>query len=54
MRILFMQLLLPIACYFIGVAVGKRIGAVKITQTNIGDDSIQHVGYTPEQMGYDK
>ena len=46
MRIIITQLLLPIACYFIGVAVGKASEKNKV--------EIQHVGYTPEQMGYDK
>lgn len=46
MRILFMQLVLPIVCYFIGVEVGKRVERGRV--------EIQHVGYTSEQMGYDK
>ena len=46
MRILLMQLVLPIACYFIGVEVGKRVERGRV--------EIQHVGYTSEQMGYDK
>ena len=53
MRIIFIQLIVPIVCYFIGVFVGKRTNTVKINQ--IGSDvEIQHVSYTPEQLGYDK
>lgn len=56
MRILFIQLLLPIVCYFIGVAVGRRTQSAKVSQNAVGDDVVQisHVGYTREQMGYDK
>ena len=56
MRILFIQLLLPIVCYFIGVAVGRRTKSANVSQNAIGDDVVQisHVGYTSEQMGYDK
>ena len=46
MRIIFIQLIVPVICYFIGVAVGKNVERNKV--------EIQHVGYTPEQMGYDK
>ena len=56
MRILFMQLFLPIVTYFIGVLIGALIILRKEKKPNSSyeDDSIQHVGYTPEQMGYDK
>jgi len=46
MRIIFIQLLLPIVCYFIGVEVGKRVERNSV--------EIQHVEYSKEQMGYDK
>lgn len=46
MRILLMQLVLPVACYFIGVEVGKRVERNSVV--------IQHVEYTQEQLGYDK
>jgi len=46
MRIIFIQLIVPVICYFIGVAVGRRTAKTEV--------EIQHVGYTPEQMGYDK
>ena len=49
MRIVLMQLVLPIVTYFIGVYVGKKSEAVRFE-----DALIQHVGYTEEQMGYDK
>ena len=55
MRIFFMQLLLPIATYFIGVIVGVLIILKKDRKSKrIEDDCIQHVGYTMEQCGYDK
>lgn len=46
MRIIIMQLVLPIACYFIGVAVGRQAEKNKV--------EIHHVEYTQEQLGYDK
>ena len=58
MTILLWHILLPIATYFIGIIVGVLImGKIinkKIDEIFDEDDSIQHVGYTPEQMGYDK
>lgn len=64
MRTLFIQLLLPIATYFIGVFVGVFVGkkivekntVVVVENTGVEEDVVQiaHVGYTPEQMGYDK
>ena len=56
MRTIIMQFVLPIACYFIGVYIGDRRGfdrAWDIISQALSED-IQHVGYTPEQMGYDK
>ena len=46
MRIIFIQLVVPIVCYFIGVAVGRKTARTEV--------EIQHVGYTSEQMEYDK
>lgn len=46
MRILLMQLVLPVVCYFIGVEVGKRVERNSV--------EIHHVEYTKEQLGYDK
>ena len=58
MTILLWHILLPIATYFIGIIVGvlimDKIINKKIDEIFDEDDSIQHVGYTPEQMGYDK
>jgi len=46
MRTILIQLVVPVICYFIGVAVGKAVERNQV--------EIQHVGYTAEQMGYDK
>lgn len=46
MRIIFIQLIVPVICYFIGVAVGRKTAENKV--------EIEHVSYTPSQMGYDK
>ena len=46
MRIIFIQLVVPIVCYFIGVEVGKRVERGRV--------EIHHVEYTQEQLGYDK
>ena len=66
MTILLWHILLPVATYFIGVVIGMKIEQKRclddfdelvkqrIVKHRIEDDSIQHVGYTPEQMGYDK
>ena len=66
MRILFIQLLVPVACYFLGVFVGMKVEQRiclddfdKIVKDRVAkklaeDDCIQHVGYTMEQCGYDK
>ena len=54
MTILFWHIVLPIATYFIGIIIGALIILKKDKRKTAEDDSIQHVGYTPEQMGYDK
>lgn len=49
------NLILPILCYALGVFCG--VMAVKNRddiRSEFDDADIQHVGYTPEQMGYDK
>ncbi len=49
------NLILPILCYALGVFCG--VMAVKRgddIRSEIDDEDIQHVGYTHEQMGYDK
>lgn len=65
MKIIFSQLVVPIICYFIGIVVGILIGLkdskrhceecekvfIDVSPEEI---EIQHVGYTPEQCGYDK
>lgn len=54
-KMLIYNLVLPILCYALGVFCG--VMAVKRgddIRSEIGDEDIQHVGYTHEQMGYDK
>lgn len=54
--------LLPIACFVIGVICGQRsviyasdiASEIETEPIEIDDDCINHVGYTPEQMGYEK
>lgn len=56
------NLVLPILCYIIGVICGQRsviyasdiAAEAESEPIEIDDDCINHVGYTPEQMGYDK
>ena len=77
MKIILIQVLLPLATYAIGVLIGIRTGTkhaykhiMMIIQNAMESDEdpwnyktlcelvdqeeIQHVGYTPEQCGYDK
>ena len=63
MKILFIQLLLPLATYFIGVVIG-RTSALKEAQTRylqpaettyyFDQEDLQHVGYIPAECGRDK
>lgn len=65
MKIVFFQLIVPIICYFIGIGIGIMIG-LRIAKRHCEECKevfidvspeeieIQHVGYTPEQCGYDK
>lgn len=63
MRIIFIQLILPIATYFIGVVMG-RTSAFKEAQTRylqseetepgFDPEDLQHVGYSPAECGRDK
>lgn len=53
--LLIYNLLLPLLCYVLGVF----CGVMEVThrddiKSEIDDDDIQHVGYTQDQMGYDK
>ena len=67
MKIILIQVLLPLATYFIGVLIGMRYMKKDydafidelLFREDIQDDltdqeEIQHVGYTAEQLGYDK
>lgn len=62
MKIILIQVLLPLATYFIGVFIGMRYRArfgtyeefVRFKDELVDDEEIQHVGYTAEQCGYDK
>ena len=61
MKVILIQVLLPLATYFIGVFIGRRSVLKYIYVLEDDDqaelteqDEIQHVGYTPEQCGYDK
>ena len=61
MKIIFIQLILPLATYFIGVLIGRR-SAFKsfenyqepVIEDIVDPEEIQHVGYTLDQMGFDK
>ena len=46
-------LVTSIGCYFIGVLVG-RLSVKQSIKPCADADDIQHVSYTPEQMGYEK
>ena len=57
MRIILLQIALPLACYFIGLFIGIKYEKSKVELDEILTEEsvpIQHVGYTMEQMGYDK
>jgi len=57
MAILFLQLALPLACYFIGLFIGMKYEKSKIELDEILAEEavpISHVGYTMEQLGYEK
>lgn len=62
MNVLFTGLVIPLVAYFLGVMIGRRSVFKQLEAYYEGEpsydtvdaDSIQHVGYTQEQMGYDK
>lgn len=57
MRVFFIQLILPLATYVIGVFIGRWSilkQLIKKEQKDFDEELISHVGYTYEQMGLDK
>ena len=59
MKIYFIIIATGIACYFVGILIGRKTAKCKCDQCrevfiDVDQDEIQHVGYTPEQCGYDK
>ena len=63
-RIIWTMVILAVGCCSLGVFIGMRVtkrkyadiitGLVDRVNKRLASDDIQHVGYTPEQMGYDK
>lgn len=61
MKIILIQVLLPIVTYFIGVMIGRRSVFEKLYwleedgQIELVDpEDLQHVGYSQSECGYDK
>ena len=50
-RIIWTMVILAVGCYSLGVFIGLQVH--KFDQ-RFDNADIQHVSYTPEQMGYDK
>lgn len=51
----FYNLFLPVITFILGVIFGILSMVYRTDiKSEIDDEDIQHVGYTPEQMGYDK
>ena len=51
----FYNLILPVNTFILGVITGALAIIYRTDiKSEIDDADIQHVGYTPEQMGYDK
>ena len=49
-KIILIMVALAVGCYFLGVGVGILVSRKPKKEEVV----IQHVSYTPEQMGYDK
>ena len=61
MKVILIQVLLPLVTYFIGVIIGRRSVFLKIYQLEADDElelvepeDLQHVGYSEAECGYDK